>query len=39
MLDEWKNKKNTKSSTITKEAFPAPLKQLCLTICDGDSKV
>ena len=28
--------KNTKSNTITKEAFPALLKQLCLSICEGD---
>jgi len=36
ILDEWKTKKNTKSNTITKQAFPALLKQLCLSICEGD---
>jgi len=36
ILDDWKQRRNTKSSTVTKEAFPGLLRELCLAVCGND---
>ena len=38
ILDKWKLGLARKSTTVTKEAFPDLLKELCLTVCEGSSE-
>ena len=38
ILDKWKLGLARKSTTVTKEAFPGLLKELCLTVCEGSSE-
>jgi len=36
ILDSWKEKCTRKCTTITKEKFPALLRELCLSVCGGN---